>query len=160
MFLGNCWLEWPALQCLSSLERFLWGLCVVWNPLMLARELPTHGCILDPLCCSSPVPGQRVGGRGRDSVLRTAPCQWYTRVTLGGGEPERVPQGRKNNQTVVAFLGAYNSLFLAPEVSEEKLVTEKVTNHITSLAPSSPSAQWIAGPDGLNVAPILLAGLL
>uniref|UniRef100_A0A8C6I5E3 Kinase non-catalytic C-lobe domain (KIND) containing 1 n=1 Tax=Mus spicilegus TaxID=10103 RepID=A0A8C6I5E3_MUSSI len=55
--------------------------------------------------------------------------------------------------------GAYNSLFLAPEVSEEKLVTEKVTNHITS-APSSPSAQWIAGPDGLNVAPILLAGLL
>lgn len=64
---------------------------------------------------------------------------------------------------MVAFLGAYNSLFLAPEVSEEKLVTEKVTNHITSRSVGewvAPSAQWIAGPDGLNVAPILLVGLL
>lgn len=32
---------------------------------------------------------------------------------------------------MVAFLGAYNSLFLAPEVSEEKLVTEKVTTHLS-----------------------------
>ncbi|GAB1292845.1 Kinase non-catalytic C-lobe domain-containing protein 1 [Apodemus speciosus] len=51
----------------------------------------------------------------------------HTRVTLGGGEPERIPQDGKNNQNVVAFLGAYNSLFLAPEVSEEKLVTEKAS---------------------------------
>lgn len=59
---------------------------------------------------------------------------------------------------MVTFLGAYNSLFLAPEVSEEKLVTEKVTT--SPLAPSAPSAQGIAGPDGLNVAPILHVGLL
>lgn len=46
---------------------------------------------------------------------------------------------------MVAFLGAYNSLFLAPEVSEEKLVTEKVTNHITSravLCPVDRGARW------------------
>lgn len=82
----------------------------------------------------------------------------HSRGVEGGGEPERVPQGGKNNQTVVAFLGAYNSLFLAPEVSEEKLVTEKVTT--SPLAPSAPSAQWLAGPDGLKVAPILRVGLL
>lgn len=59
---------------------------------------------------------------------------------------------------MVAFLGAYNSLFLAPEVSEEKLVTEKVT--ASPLASSAPSPQWIARPDSLNMAPISLVGLL
>lgn len=59
---------------------------------------------------------------------------------------------------MVAFLGAYNSLFLAPEVSEEKLVTEKVTASL--LTRSAPSPQWIAGSDSLNVAPISLVGLL
>lgn len=57
---------------------------------------------------------------------------------------------------MVALLGSYNSLFLAPEVSEEKLVTEKVT--ISPLVPSTPSAQStlsaqsVVGSDGPNVA--------
>uniref|UniRef100_A0A8C8UQK7 Kinase non-catalytic C-lobe domain (KIND) containing 1 n=1 Tax=Peromyscus maniculatus bairdii TaxID=230844 RepID=A0A8C8UQK7_PERMB len=52
--------------------------------------------------------------------------------------------------------GSYNSLFLAPEVSEEKLVTEKVS----ILAPSAPFAQLVTAPDGPNAAPTSRVGLL
>lgn len=57
---------------------------------------------------------------------------------------------------MVALLGSYNSLFLAPEVSEEKLVTEKVSE--SPLAPSAPFAQLVTVPDGPNAAPTSRVG--
>lgn len=60
---------------------------------------------------------------------------------------------------MVALLGSYNSLFLAPEVSEEKLVTEKVSAS-SPLTPSTPSAQSVPVPDGPNATPTSRVGLL
>lgn len=59
---------------------------------------------------------------------------------------------------MVALLGSYNSLFLAPEVSEEKLVTEKVS--ASPLTSSTSSAQSVAVPDGPNATPTSRVGLL
>ncbi|XP_005415207.1 PREDICTED: protein very KIND-like, partial [Chinchilla lanigera] len=57
--------------------------------------------------------------------------------------------------------GAYNSFFLAPEVAEEKLVTEKVSGPVfsfglyvpTSLVSTSSSVHWAPGVMGPKIQP-------
>lgn len=115
------------------------------------RQLHPRSALLQPACAWTTCWWLRTGLCSSDHPLPM--------VHTGHSRGQRTRaacQGGKENQTVVALLGSYNSLFLAPEVSEEKLVTEKVSE--SPLAPSAPFAQLVTVPDGPNAAPTSRVG--
>lgn len=103
------------------------------TPLQVFREnmVPTvsPAALTLTFSCSLPMPGLRAGGRGRGRALQPTSCQWCVHgITLRSCAPPPTPKPEKRTQNLgFSPLGAYDTFFLAPEVAEQELVTEKVT---------------------------------
>ena len=98
--------------------------------------------------CSIPVPGLRAGGRGRGRSLRPTPCQWCVRGdTLRSCAPPQTPKAERETKSLgLSLSGTYDTFFLAPEVADQELVTEKVTGAFPSLPRASCPTPSVAPP--------------
>lgn len=121
----------PARAALSGRAPFL---C---PPLLPQRLRPGSHPALPParpalggpdprLLRSLPVSGLRAGGRGRGRAFRAASCQRCVSGLAWGLRQHPQPLKEAQQGLGSSLSGAYNAFFLAPEVEEQKLMTEKV----------------------------------
>ena len=98
--------------------------------------------------CSLPVSGLRAGGRGWSCAFRATSRQ----RCVSGPPPGAVllfRQPRLKESSVglgFSLSGAYNSFFLAPEVAEQKLMTEKVPGPSPPLPVAPYPTPWCPRP--------------